>query len=330
MEEASNTQRTPYLFTAKELDEETGLYYFGARYYDPRTSVWQSPDPILASYMGGSPNGGVSNPRNLSLYSYAFLHPLNLKDRNGKWALIDDAIAAGGGALIGIAVQAGVDVYNWEMSSWKDYAAAGASGAVTGEVTLYAGPLAGGAAGGATHAFASHGLKGELPSAGEVAVSTGAGVIGGAAGKALEPVAGKAAGWIGSKISGQAETVGSIRGLNAIGGKMNCVNCVIATDATLAGNPASALGGGPFNIGVLERHFGAKFGGDTTINSISETMSNAGNGARGIVFGSRGNEVGHVFNVVNQKGVVRFLDGQTGKAATFDGYDAFRLLRTNE
>ncbi|WP_414709498.1 RHS repeat domain-containing protein [Ramlibacter sp.] len=34
VEESSNTQRTPYLFTAKELDEETGLYYFGARYYD--------------------------------------------------------------------------------------------------------------------------------------------------------------------------------------------------------------------------------------------------------------------------------------------------------
>ena len=43
VEESANTQRTPYLFTAKELDEETQLYYFGARYYDPRTSVWQSP-----------------------------------------------------------------------------------------------------------------------------------------------------------------------------------------------------------------------------------------------------------------------------------------------
>ncbi|WP_436293029.1 MULTISPECIES: toxin glutamine deamidase domain-containing protein [unclassified Variovorax] len=32
-----------------------------------------------------------------------------------------------------------------------------------------------------------------------------------------------------------------------------------------------------------------------------------------MVFGSRGSEVGHVFNVVNQGGVVRFLDGQTGR-----------------
>jgi RHS repeat-associated protein len=51
VQEASSTQRTPYLFTGKELDEETGLYYFGARYYDPRTSVWQSPGPILEKYL---------------------------------------------------------------------------------------------------------------------------------------------------------------------------------------------------------------------------------------------------------------------------------------
>ena len=51
VDEHSNTLRTPYLFTGKEYDIETGLYYFGARYYDPRTSVWQSPDPILGSYL---------------------------------------------------------------------------------------------------------------------------------------------------------------------------------------------------------------------------------------------------------------------------------------
>lgn len=39
IEERNNTWNTPYLFNAKELDEETGLYYYGARYYDPRTSI---------------------------------------------------------------------------------------------------------------------------------------------------------------------------------------------------------------------------------------------------------------------------------------------------
>jgi hypothetical protein len=35
IEERNKKWNTPYLFNAKELDEETGLYYYGARYYDP-------------------------------------------------------------------------------------------------------------------------------------------------------------------------------------------------------------------------------------------------------------------------------------------------------
>lgn len=68
VDESSNTQRTPYLFTGKELDEETGLQYFGARYYDPRTSVWLSPDPNLGNYLDGTPAGGVYNAFNSGLY----------------------------------------------------------------------------------------------------------------------------------------------------------------------------------------------------------------------------------------------------------------------
>ena len=33
IEERNNVWNTPYLFNAKEYDEETGLYYYGARYY---------------------------------------------------------------------------------------------------------------------------------------------------------------------------------------------------------------------------------------------------------------------------------------------------------
>ena len=85
VEEHSHTQRTPYLFTAKELDEETGLYYFGARYYDPRTSVWQSPDPILAQYMKGDPAGGIFSPSNLAMFAYSGHNPLNFKDYGGLY-----------------------------------------------------------------------------------------------------------------------------------------------------------------------------------------------------------------------------------------------------
>lgn len=34
-----------YKFNAKELDSETGLYYYGARYYNPKLSIWYGVDP---------------------------------------------------------------------------------------------------------------------------------------------------------------------------------------------------------------------------------------------------------------------------------------------
>ncbi|HEY0736680.1 MAG TPA: RHS repeat-associated core domain-containing protein, partial [Herpetosiphonaceae bacterium] len=98
VEEASNTQRTPYLFTAKELDEETGLYYYGARYYDPRTSVWQSTDPILEKYLPSGKDksnlagkGGVYNSFNLGLYSYSYQNPVRYTDPDGNspWDIVD-------------------------------------------------------------------------------------------------------------------------------------------------------------------------------------------------------------------------------------------------
>ena len=50
VEERNNIQNTPYLFNAKEFDEETGLYYYGARYYEPRISLWINVDPLAEKY----------------------------------------------------------------------------------------------------------------------------------------------------------------------------------------------------------------------------------------------------------------------------------------
>jgi len=51
-QKATGTFTNPYLFNGKELDEETGLYYYGARYYNPRYSLWLGVD----SMVGISPN----------------------------------------------------------------------------------------------------------------------------------------------------------------------------------------------------------------------------------------------------------------------------------
>ena len=88
----SGTLNNPYKFNGKELDEETGLYYYGARYYNPRTSVWLSVDPIalwqpvqeVEHYIEGQHNGGYFNPKNMSVYGYTYQNPINYIDPNGK------------------------------------------------------------------------------------------------------------------------------------------------------------------------------------------------------------------------------------------------------
>jgi RHS repeat-associated protein len=93
------TQILPdYQFTGKELDTETGLYYYGARYYDPRISLWESPDPILSAYLDGKPNGGAYDTFNPGLYSYAGLNPVIYVDPDGN-VYVRKAVGAGLGFL---------------------------------------------------------------------------------------------------------------------------------------------------------------------------------------------------------------------------------------
>ncbi len=71
IEERNNVWNTPYLFNAKEIDEETGMYYYGARYYDPRLSLWMSTDPKEEKYP------------EVSSYCYTVANPLKFTDPTG-------------------------------------------------------------------------------------------------------------------------------------------------------------------------------------------------------------------------------------------------------
>lgn len=83
----------PYKFTGKEMDEETGLYYYGARYLDPKYSRWISADPALGEYMSGADIGcgGIYNHVNFNLYHYAGNNPIRYIDPDGRNTLDDYA-----------------------------------------------------------------------------------------------------------------------------------------------------------------------------------------------------------------------------------------------
>jgi RHS repeat-associated protein len=86
-----------YRFTSKELDTETGLYYFGARYLDPQVSRWVSPDPAFEDYLPNEGNvnlpgqGGVFNPININIYCYSWNNPLKYIDPYGFEPTIAEA-----------------------------------------------------------------------------------------------------------------------------------------------------------------------------------------------------------------------------------------------
>ena len=46
VDEHSSSEELPYKFNGKQFDEETGLYYYGARYMNPITSLWYGVDPL--------------------------------------------------------------------------------------------------------------------------------------------------------------------------------------------------------------------------------------------------------------------------------------------
>lgn len=123
----------PYQYGAKELDEETGFYYYGARYYNPRTNLWQSPDPALRDYLEGEGADGVYQPFNLASYTYGHNNPVKLTDPDGRVInLIAGAVGAAAGAVVGAGAYAAVQAWRGEEITLRGAVAAGAGGAVTG------------------------------------------------------------------------------------------------------------------------------------------------------------------------------------------------------
>ena len=71
VDEHSSSEELPYKFNGKEMDEETGLYYYGARYMNPATSLFLNVDRFLEKYTSFTP------------YNYCGANPIGRIDLNG-------------------------------------------------------------------------------------------------------------------------------------------------------------------------------------------------------------------------------------------------------
>jgi len=143
---------TNYKYTDQELDPETGLYYYGARYYDPVIGRFISPDSIVQNPF---------DPQMLNRYSYCRNNPLIYTDPNGQFFGIDDIII---GAIVGAII-------------------GGAASAVTGGDILKG--MAMGAIGGAfLGAAAGYGFVAEV-AAGAVGGGVNAAIFGGDIGQGI-------------------------------------------------------------------------------------------------------------------------------------------------
>ncbi|QQR54808.1 VCBS repeat-containing protein [Candidatus Peregrinibacteria bacterium] len=77
--ESSGTTDAAHSFTDKELDDDLGLYYFEARWYNPLTGRFISADPAQHTMLGQI----MGDPQSLNAYTYARNNPLIYIDPTG-------------------------------------------------------------------------------------------------------------------------------------------------------------------------------------------------------------------------------------------------------
>jgi RHS repeat-associated protein len=307
-EEAGNKHQ----FTGKERDLENGLDYFGARYYSGAQGRFTSADPSTRF------DRAIASPQQWNRYGYVSNNPLRKIDPNGADEL---DLAVGwvqgiGQALFGAAMATGALIESRGMPSHETMMAGLAA-------VEHAQALGRGLSnlGDMRDQYVQMSVSGNDADQRALGQAIGQGTA--VAALTLAPFA----------KAGPANLAAGRHGfsasdVNPTGSLGNCVNCAIAGDATLAGHPAVAMPGGATPIHTLETTFGARFVAMSGRQAIESRLSALGPGARGIVYASRGG-TGHVFNVVNQRGTVRFIDFQRGTEASFDGYTLFALLRTH-
>jgi len=89
----TGTMENDKKFVGKEQDEETGLYYFGARYMEPRIGRFISPDLVgpVDPRTGKVNEKILLNPQRINLYAYGLNNPYRYIDPDGNtvWDIAD-------------------------------------------------------------------------------------------------------------------------------------------------------------------------------------------------------------------------------------------------
>ncbi|MFP5491655.1 MAG: RHS repeat-associated core domain-containing protein [Bacteriovoracia bacterium] len=140
MELASPIIKTHYAFTGRELDEESGLYYYRARYYDAHSGRFMQEDPH---------SGDIRNPITVTnRYVYGGNNPVMNVDPNGRFFFAAIII----GAVLG-GVIADANGGNFLEGALIGAAAGGVGAFVGGAVGLGVGNAVSGAIGGTAGSF---------------------------------------------------------------------------------------------------------------------------------------------------------------------------------
>ena len=301
---SGDTDPNPYGYTGRELDE-TGLYYYRARYYQPEIGRFLSEDPLgfnagdanLYAYVGGDPVNRV-DPSGMcfgtALVSLGFSGVLNTQLLNVLEGIGDGTMSTEEAAIALDQVNLGIEA-NMDFL----FTACGIEAMMT--------PSLGGVFGRGLGGFGRR-----FP------------------GRASPPGAG---GFIPPRDVVERELLDSMRGINPTGSGVNCVRCASAAQRRLEGETDAAARNWIGRRRGLERRWKARFEPVTGRAEIEQILRSAGDGSSGFVSveGGRAGQLGHVFNVVYRDGHIVFYDTQPPGGPIIaplegQGYEWFEFL----
>ena len=125
VDEHSSSEDLPYKFNGKQFDEETGLYYYGARYMNPIASIWYGVDPLAEKYS------------NICGYNYTLGNPIKFIDPDGTSTWVVKNGNKSYKVIGGNLNDKDVNIYEYTKDKFGKYTIRGKSIGVTPELTSF-------------------------------------------------------------------------------------------------------------------------------------------------------------------------------------------------